>query len=190
MSYLDDAVGQLKVFEGSIPWLYRDTRGNVTVGVGTMIPSLAACVTLNQSHPLHCENAPATMAQIMADWNRLQHLPFGQEYAAGGYKALMSVYLLEADITALLMEIVTQCDTNLRRDYPDYDSLPDGVKLALIDMDYNLGDAKLRGSYPRFDAAVDVKDYTTMAAQCHRAGIPDARNEWTKNLLLAAASGT
>jgi GH24 family phage-related lysozyme (muramidase) len=190
MSYKDDAVRQLTIFEGSIPWLYRDTRGNVTVGVGKMLPTLAAAVTLHGAHPFQCEHRPALVADIMADWNRLQHLPFGQEYAAGGYKALMSVYLLEADIDALLREVVTQFDNDLRRDYPDYDSLPDGVKLALIDMDYNLGDAKLRHAYPRFDAAVDAKDYTTMAAQCHRGGIPQERNDWTKNLFLAAASGT
>jgi len=190
MSYKDDAVAQLAIFEGSIPWLYRDTRGNVTVGVGHMLSSLATAVTLNEFHPFQYENGPATLAQIMADWDRLQALPFGEDYAAGGYKALMSVYLLEADITELLLDVVTMSDDALRNDFPDYDSLPDGVKLGLIDMDYNLGDAKLRGTYPRFDAAVDIKDYPTMAAQCHRAGISDDRNEWTKNLFQAAASST
>jgi GH24 family phage-related lysozyme (muramidase) len=190
MGYLDDSVAQLTIFEGSIPWLYRDTLGNVTVGVGKMLPGLAAAVTLHESHPFQCEARPAQVSDIMADWNRLQALPFGQDYAVGGYKALASVYLLEPDISALLMEVVTQCDSNLRNDYPDYDSLPDGVKLALIDMDYNLGDAKLRGTYPRFDAAIDIQDFTTAAAQCHRIGISDERNEWTKNLFLAAVSGT
>jgi GH24 family phage-related lysozyme (muramidase) len=37
---------KLKVFEGSVPYMYLDTTGNVTVGVGKMLPNAAAAQKL------------------------------------------------------------------------------------------------------------------------------------------------
>ena len=37
---------QLKIFEGSIPFMYVDSTGNVTVGVGNMLPNAAAAQKL------------------------------------------------------------------------------------------------------------------------------------------------
>lgn len=179
MSYIDDEAANLKTpaFEGSIPWLYRDTRGNVTVGVGKMLPTLQAALAL--PFQIDAPGEAATPEEITVDWNRIMALPFGQNYAAHFYRAATSVFLSDAEITALLVQVLSTCDTELAVDYPDYASLPDCVKTALLDMDYNLGDAKLRKTYPHFDAAVDSRDWLTAAANCHRNGISAARNDWT-----------
>jgi GH24 family phage-related lysozyme (muramidase) len=190
MTYLEQSVALLKTppFENCIPWLYRDTRGNVTVGVGKMIPSQAALLDLDLVHPFQCAAPPyaespdgpgrATMPQMVADWNRLQALPYGQEYKAGSYKALSSVYLLDADSSALLMEVVTANDAELAPKLPCYAGLPDCVKVALLDMAYNLGCAGLLDGYPKMLAAAAIGDWITMAAQCRRGGIPEERNAW------------
>jgi GH24 family phage-related lysozyme (muramidase) len=36
----------LKQFEGCVPWMYRDTVGKVTVGVGLMLPDVRAAQAL------------------------------------------------------------------------------------------------------------------------------------------------
>jgi len=42
----DQSLAQLKTFEGCVPWMYRDTVGRVTVGVGLMLPDAAAACAL------------------------------------------------------------------------------------------------------------------------------------------------
>jgi len=42
----DQSLAQLKTFEGCVPWMYRDTAGKVTVGVGLMLPDAAAACAL------------------------------------------------------------------------------------------------------------------------------------------------
>jgi len=37
-TYLEQSLAKLKEFEGCVPWMYRDTVGKITVGVGLMLP--------------------------------------------------------------------------------------------------------------------------------------------------------
>ena len=41
-----DQQAKLKEFEGCVPWMYRDTVGKVTVGVGLMLPDINAAQAL------------------------------------------------------------------------------------------------------------------------------------------------
>src|SRR5215467_10964918 len=51
MSYLDDSLAHLEVFEGTVPWMYLDTRGFVTVGVGELLANAAKAETLAFVNP-------------------------------------------------------------------------------------------------------------------------------------------
>ena len=44
--YLEQSIERLTQFEGSVPWMYLDTVGKVTVGVGSMLPDARAAGTL------------------------------------------------------------------------------------------------------------------------------------------------
>ena len=46
MSYLDDSLAHLEIFEGTVPWMYLDTKGLVTVGVGEMVANAARAESL------------------------------------------------------------------------------------------------------------------------------------------------
>jgi len=46
VTYLEQSLEKLKEFEGSVPWMYRDTVGKVTVGVGFMLPNAEAAQAL------------------------------------------------------------------------------------------------------------------------------------------------
>jgi GH24 family phage-related lysozyme (muramidase) len=43
---LTETLAALERFEGSIPWMYNDTAGKVTVGVGLMLPDAVAAAHL------------------------------------------------------------------------------------------------------------------------------------------------
>jgi GH24 family phage-related lysozyme (muramidase) len=176
---------QLKIFEGSIPFMYVDTTGNVTVGVGNMLPTAAEAQKLAfQRRPDPTANPPitaaqpATAAEILADFNNVARQTHGQ--SAGFYKQFTKIDLPENAIDALLQSRVTEFLTGLTPAFPDYNQYPEEVCAALFDMAFNLGLTKLTTEFPKFCAAVKRKDWVTASAQCHRNGIQESRNTWTK----------
>jgi GH24 family phage-related lysozyme (muramidase) len=166
-----------KKWEGCCAWFYLDTRGNVTCGVGFELPTILTA----QAFPWYLCATPlvtiATAQEVATEWNRVKAMAPGR--TPDFYNA-HTLVLKQTDIDAHLLTLLDQTDEALQRDYPGFEGFPDAVKMALADMDYNLGDAKLRNTYPHFDAAVDRQDWATAALQCRRNGIGDARNAWTQ----------
>ena len=183
-SYMDESLKKLEEFEGSIPWMYRDTVGKVTVGVGLMLPDAAAACRL----PFRVGGAPATEAQIEADFARVDALPMGRP--ALFYRAPAKPELAQAEIDSLLRTVVAGFEGDLRKALPGYDALPDGVKLALLDMIYNLGPAGLLKGFPRMMVAVAAGDWARAASCCERRGPGAARNAWTRGQLLSSVVGS
>src|SRR5579863_2584618 len=73
-TYLDESLAKLEWFEGSIPWMYLDTRGNVTVGVGLLVPDAAAA----QKLPFVFEGRAATAAETATEYARVHGMPMGR----------------------------------------------------------------------------------------------------------------
>ena len=187
MSYLDDALTAITAHEGSINWCYLDTRGNVTVGVGMLLPNLDAALALPFQIAGMGGDLPATHDQIEQDWNRIKAMPAGK--SAEFYECLSSCVLTDADIQANLLAYVATEERALRAGLPSYDSYPDPAKIALLDMGFNLGTAGLLHGYPHLCAACEAGNWTLASQQCHRNGAGDTRNQWTVNQFLAAISG-
>ena len=183
-SYLDESLKKLEEFEGSIPWMYRDTVGKVTVGVGLMLPNAAAACRL----PFQMNGVPATEAQIAAEFARVDALPMGR--AALFYRAPGKPELTPTEIDSLLRTVLAGFESELRNALPGYDALPDGVKLALLDMIYNLGPAGLLKGFPKMMAAIDKGDWAKAATCCERRGPGAARNVWTREQLLSSVVGS
>ena len=181
----DQSLAQLKTFEGCVPWMYRDTAGKVTVGVGLMLPDAAAACAL----PFQtAEGAAATAEQIAAEFARVEALAMGR--LPSFYRAASSLELPEAVMDAKLSGVLAGFEATLRAHLAGYDTLPGGVKMALLDMAYNLGPAGLLEGYPRMIHAVETGAWAEAAAQCARGGINAARNAWTRQQMLAAVVAT
>lgn len=163
--------------------MYLDTVGKVTVGVGLMLPDVAAAVRL----PFSVDGRAATEAEIAAEFARVDALPMGR--AAMFYRGKAGVELLRADIDGLLRTVLAGFEGELRGALPGYDGFPDGVKVALLDMIYNLGPAGLLKGYPRMMKAVVAGRWAEAAGECMRHGPGVARNEWTKQMFLASVVG-
>jgi GH24 family phage-related lysozyme (muramidase) len=183
--YFDQSLAQLKSFEGCVPWMYRDSVGKVTVGVGLMLPDAAAACGL----PFQAAGgAAATAAQIEAEFARVEALALGK--LPSFYRAAGSLELPEAVIDEKLSAVLTSFETTLRAKLTGYDALPDGVKMALLDMAYNLGPAGLLDGYPKMIHAVETGAWAQAAAECARGGINAARNAWTRQQMMSAVVGT
>lgn len=177
-TYLEQSLLKLAEFEGAIPWMYRDTVGKMTVAIGRMLPDAPAA----QALPFQVAGRAATPVEIAAEFARVEALPMGrpaQFYRRPGVPELTS-----DQMSSLLRTVLLEMEAHLRVGLRGYDSLPDAVKLALLDMSYNLGVAGLLQGYPRLIQAVEAGNWTQAASVCSRRGPGAARNEWTRQQFL------
>jgi GH24 family phage-related lysozyme (muramidase) len=181
--YLDDAVAVLVDFEGRIHWMYLDTDGNVTVGVGEMLPTSADALHL----PFLCQNAQlATPAEIVAQFDAVKRMEPGLKPLA--YRRFESLLLADADIDAALRATLSRCAGELSALFPDFHEFPDAAKVALLDMRFNLGLTRLRKEYPHFCSSVGQHRWDVAALQCHRIQPDKQRNQWTQEQFIHAGS--
>ena len=183
-SYLEQSLAKIEAFEGSIPWMYRDTVGKVTVGVGTMLPDAAAAQRL----AFQLAGRPAGTQEIQSDFERVDALPMGR--AALFYRQAGRPELPKPDIDELLRTVLTTMESTLRAHLTGYDAFPDGVKMALLDMAYNLGVEGLLTGYPRLIHCVQAADWPGAAAASFRHGPGAARNAWTRQMFLGSVVKT
>jgi len=160
--------------------MYRDTVGKVTVGVGLMLPDAKAA----QALPFTLGTRPATLEEIAAEYARVDTLPLGR--ASAFYKSPTALQLTQQTIDAKLTSVLEGFEADLRTQLPHYDTLPDSVKMALLDMIYNLGPAGLFNGFPHLIAAVESGSWAEAAARCLRRGPSPARNNWTREQFLSA----
>ncbi len=178
-SYLEQVVAKLEFFEGSIPWMYRDTVGKVTVGVGVMLPDAAAATALS----FRLGGQPAGAVDIAAEFARVDALPMGRP--APFYRREGGPELSQDEIGALLRNMIVRFEAELREKIAGYDNFPDQARMALLDMAYNLGPEGLLRGFPRLIQAAEAGDWKQAAAQCFRHGPGAARNQWTEAMFLA-----
>jgi len=183
VSYLDDSLAHLEIFEGTVPWMYLDTRGFVTVGVGELLASAAKAETLSFVDP---DGEPTPQDAILDEFNRVSGLIPAK--VAAFYRSPTSPVLPHAAIDTLLMNHLNFFDGQLATRFPDYAGFPDPAKLGLLDMIYNLGQVGLFQHFPHFMTAVDNENWLGAAANCHRVGPSQARNDWTRQQFLSAAA--
>ena len=181
-SYLDAAVEIITGFENRIHWMYLDTVGVVTVGVGQALLTPAMAL----AYPFQRPNAEyATREEILAEYATVKVMPRGR--VAKAYRRSTSLLLSDAAIDDKLRDTISNCVMELLALFQNFASFPDAAKLGLIDMTFNLGVTKLRRGYPNFCGFVRQEMWKEAALRCHRIGPSEARNAWTANQFMLAA---
>jgi GH24 family phage-related lysozyme (muramidase) len=183
-NYLEQSLAKLKEFEGCVPWMYRDTVGKVTVGVGLMLPTASAAESL----PFLLDGRAAATTEIAAEFARIDGMTIGRLPAF--YRTATSLELSQETIDAKLSAVLQGFEADLRTQISNYDGLPDGVKMALLDMVYNLGPTGLFKGFPHLMAAVESGSWAQAAACCMRRGPSAERNAWTREQFLSAVVTT
>ncbi|MEI9977752.1 MAG: hypothetical protein WDN23_01905 [Edaphobacter sp.] len=172
MTYLEQSLEKLKEFEGCVPWMYRDTAGKVTVGVG-----------LRASPAIPAEQSPRHPRRDRSRIRSRRRYDHGK--AAAFYKIPTSLELTQQTIDARLLAVLQGFEADLRAEFPTYDTFPDAIKLALLDMIYNLGATGLFHGFPHLVAAVKSGNWAQAADHCSRRGPAPTRNIWTKQQFLS-----
>jgi GH24 family phage-related lysozyme (muramidase) len=167
----------IRHWEGSVPWLYLDTRGFVTVAVGNLLSTASAAMALPFVVDRNGTTVPAFSHEINDDYARVSRMSPG--LSARAYRSPSSPILLDEDIDILLnRRLTSEFLPGLERMYPGFDRFPRPAQSALLDLAFNLGLGGL-GKFHRLGAAVARRDWDTAAIQSSRRTSRPERNEWT-----------
>ena len=181
----EPVIARLKKFEGEISWLYRCTGGETTIGVGHAI------LTSNDALQLNWQTISSTDRPsdgvIDLDYHRVSAAPKGQ--VAKDYEQLTTIRMSDQAITALLQSDIDLFSLHLNRELVGWEEYPEPAQEAIFDMAYNLGVIGLL-KFHRMLNACSEGDWATAAAESHRNGIPDERNEEIRQLFLNADAAT
>lgn len=174
----------IKAGEGSIPHMYLDTVGKVTIGVGNMLRDAAAATRL--PFLVEASGEAASEEEIIAEFQRVSEQEPG--LLARRYKQYTRLILNDDAIDALLDKRLSRFKSRLRKDFEGFDSFPLDAQLGLIDMAFNLGNHGLVTKFPSFTKAARQQDWHKCAEECRRRQVQDARNKEVKDLFLACVA--
>jgi hypothetical protein len=149
-----------------------------------MLPDAKAA----QALPFVVGTRAATPEEIAAEYARVEAMAMGR--ASAFYKTPTALVLTQQTIDAKLTSVLAGFEAELKAQFPHYDGLPVGVKMALLDMIYNLGPAGLFKGFPHLVAAIQTGAWAQAAQHCMRRGPGTARNDWTREQFLSAVVGT
>ncbi|QTN22204.1 M23 family metallopeptidase [Rhizobacter sp. AJA081-3] len=183
MTITNEMTKRAQKFEGTVPYMYLDTAGKVTVGTGHMLPSAAAAAKLPFS--VVAVGKAATVAQIEAEHALMLQQTPGKP--ASYYKTFRTLEMSATDMESVLTADLGGSETSLKSIFADYRDFPNPAKEALVDLCFNLGKAGLL----RFTNLVDAcrkLDWTTAAQESDRNGVPAARNDEIRALFESAAA--
>jgi GH24 family phage-related lysozyme (muramidase) len=169
-------------WEDRVSHMYLDTVGRVTVGVGKMLPDAAAAKAL--VFVRRADGAAASAAEIETDFKEVSKQTKGK--LAASYMTNTALDLPDVEIDKLLKAVVADFESDLKSQFSGYAGYPAPAKRALLDMIYNLGKDGLL-EFRNLKKAAEARKWKEAAAQCHRIGPSQERNDWTRDMFLKAA---
>lgn len=175
----------LQRFEGSIPHMYVDSKGYVTVGVGRMLPNASEAQKL--SFVVRATGVKATPEQIADDFAKVHAQPMN--HLPGFYKSDLD--LPQTEIDRITREIAERCNNEVSASYLSYGRYPVELRQVLIDMRYNMGGNM--DKFKTFKKAVeaanrngDGKDWEQASKESYRRDVSKERNDWASSMILKA----
>jgi GH24 family phage-related lysozyme (muramidase) len=182
MDPLEGLRARLRVEEGNVPWLYLDSLGLVTVGVGHLVTSVASAAMLPFALP---SGGAAGAAAICREYDQVQVLEAGQ--LTGYYALRTTLRLSQAAIDGLLDADLASLALALEHRLRGFVGYPAPAREALLDMGFQLGPSGLLDKFPRMCAAAANGEWAVCAEECHSLGISEARNQARVALFQQAA---
>ncbi|MBP6185188.1 MAG: hypothetical protein KA479_09625 [Saprospiraceae bacterium] len=179
-------VGAIERFEGNVEHLYKDHRGNVTVGIGILVSDQEAAKSLPFVE--RSTGKTASPDQIAAEFSRVYRMASGN--ISHRYYAQGSQLVLPDNFRKLkAKEHLKMVEDSLVKRIDGFQQLSNSVQMVLIDMAYQAGIAGLtgnkgKGGYPKMLAAIKRGDWETAAAESTMRGANAARAGWRVRTLL------
>jgi GH24 family phage-related lysozyme (muramidase) len=162
----------IRRYEGEVAFMYLDTKGLVTVGIGNLIDPVALALPLPFQFKAQNElgrpaGRAATRAEIEAEWSCLESNPNRRALISGGHRACEPVTNLELSPENRRQLFETKSAANERQliaQFPDFQVWPADAQLGLLAMAWGLG-AAFPERWPKFSAACRQRDFAGASAE-------------------------
>lgn len=189
--------------EARLPYMYLDSKGYVTTGIGNLIDStklpLTAPTDAERSASLatvgrmtwlrNSDGGSAGSDEIAAEWDtvksRMDLAPRG-----GGHFAppVTTLSIDDDEIDRIVFERLDQMEAFLKKRPPfaDFDSWPADAQLGVLSMAWGMGPAF---NFPRFQGFAAVEDWENAATECRfnpDTGTITQRNDLNQQCFLNA----
>jgi hypothetical protein len=159
--------------EGNIAFMYLDTKGLVTIGIGNLIDPISLALTLPfQFKAVNRIGASAgraaTRKEIETEWlslkNHSNKLALTRSGAAGCAR-LTDLELSVASRQRLFDRVTNTHESQLTTYFPDFGAWPGDAQLGLMAMAWGLG-MYFPPKFPKFSAACRNRDFDAAAQEC------------------------
>ena len=175
-----DYMAKLKDFEGEIKFMYLDSKGYVTIGVGILLASASAAKSAGIGFKNRKTNKTATGDEIEQDYDAVKVAPKGlKEEKYKQYTQLDAT----GGLDARLKKEIAKAKADAKSYFPDFDNLPDGAQWALVDIAFNTGGDGLK-KFVKMKTALEAamksktkEDWEAAAEESHRGDIQSSRND-------------
>ncbi len=144
--------------ENFVPHMYRDTNGNVTVGIGELLrtPDEAKRLTFTRRGT----NIRASAKQIELDFDNVKTAAVSSNSEAPVYQQFTKLEFTEPRAEARALVRMKEFEGFLRKPYfPEFETYPVLVKMGLLDLAYHAGAKGARTTYKDFAAAMDRRNW-------------------------------
>lgn len=189
-------------FEKSVSYLYQDSVGQVTIGVGHLVEPEVKVIALKLYR--RSDQKQATVDEKKAAWQVVKkekrHYTGAKDhkqhvYGAGHYEKLSQLFMRDADIDVLTEDHIVEFHGYLRRAFTkqhgylsEFDDMPESVRLALFDMMFNMGPTRFPRPWHQFVAALKQGDWQEAAIRSNRPQVNAERNAYVRDLLSSVQS--
>ncbi len=144
--------------EDFLPYMYRDTNGNVTVGIGFLLDEPKDAFPLNfiKFNPI----ANATPREIEEAFDAVKNAPVPFDTVATAFEHLTDIRISEAEAETRALDKMDEFLGFITQTYfPEFHTFPVLAKMGHLDLAYTSGADGSRNEYKRFAAAVDRRDW-------------------------------
>ncbi|MEY4575922.1 MAG: hypothetical protein RL701_625 [Pseudomonadota bacterium] len=132
----EELLADLLIWESFVPYMYVDSVGVVTVGIGNALRKVDAAKKLPFVDV--ATGAPATEAQIEADFLRVSQIPMNQYHTK--YRVRPGIEVAETFARDLAMKrLRKEFVPAARNKFLDFDRFPKPAQRLIVDMTYNGG---------------------------------------------------
>lgn len=165
---LDTTAYQVHVesFEGNVPWMYLDTKGNVTVGVGHLLRNAGEAKQL--FFVRSGTGIRATAAEIDRAFNAVARARFGSNVDAQSFRNLTQIELTSGEIDNIYKSDVAVFHTAVKGLFPDFLTYPEIAKRAIVDLPFTMGVRRFTIRFKDFPAAVKNRNWKVAAVESER----------------------
>lgn len=163
----------IKGYEKEIDFPYKDSKGYITVGVGSNIDNrqqFEAVKWVDEKGSAVSKEAVRHHYQKLKDFT-------GKNYVADYFKEFTPLRLPEVERIRLFEEHMKQDLQDLRKTFENFDEFPMEMQDVLLDIKYNTGNVE-KTKWPNLHKAISERNLKNIIANVHRKDIDEKRNQW------------